>query len=335
MKFKFILGLATATMLMAASCSQEEISTPVSNGDEATVSLAVNVPNSIQSRAFGDGTTVDQLQYALYKYERIRETEPYTYTYIKLTDETVSNFEGTYNLELKLATGYDYKLVFWADKSGLTTWGKPFYGITFGENEAKMKLAGFSGYISANDEENDAFFAFYDFTVDGDLTDAIELKRPFAQINFLTNDLEDYHDVTGYGRLWTGITVEVTDLPDTLDLMTGEVSSENKESSIFFNETEYPHNETLQEYEDYTYLAMAYYLVGEEQELVSVQLKYYGMGGENLSLGGESKFRTVNNVPVRRNYRTNIYGQVLTSDINLNVEVAPEFEDNPEDFPLE
>ena len=319
MKFKFILGLATATMLMATSCSQEEISTPGLNGDEATVSLAVNVPNSIQSRAFSDGTTVDQLQYALYIYVGN------TYTLVG-EPETVSNFKRTYNLELKLATGYKYKLVFWADSSIPKSGSSPIYGVSFGENEAKMKLAGTSGAVSSNRDFEDAFFAFYEFTVNGDFTGTIELKRPFAQINFGTNDLDDYLTATGYSSLTTGLKVKGTGLPDTLDLMTGEVSGNN--SSVFFNYLSIPKYETFPVEGDYKYLSMAYLLIGDAQELVSVTLEY----AESYS---NMQSRTVNNVPVRRNYRTNIYGRVLTSDINLSVEVAPEFGDNPVDFPLE
>ena len=326
MKLKFIFGLATATMLMATSCSQEEISTPVSNGDEATVSLAVNVPNSIQSRAFSDGTTVDQLQYALYKYA------DNTYT---LVDEpkTVSNFSGSHSLELKLPTGFTYKLVFWADNSKNIALSNPVYIVEFGKEAAKMTLAGTVGHISASDDRADAFFAYYDFTVNGDLSGTIELKRPFAQINFGTNDLDDYFKETGYDLLRTSFFVKGTGLATTLDLMTGVASGDA--TSVYFNEWVAPTTETFPVAGGYKYLAMGYLLINDEQELVTVDL-YYGPESIGLSGAIPQEIRTVNNVPVRRNYRTNIYGQVLTSTINLNVEVVPEFEEGDlEPNPLE
>lgn len=318
---KFIYGLAAASMLFATSCSEKEISVPAFGGDEGTVTFAVNVPDGIASRTFGDGTTVDQLQYGLYKFEN----DAYT---LVGDPVTVSGFTGTYNLQLKLPTGFTYKLVFWADKSGVIALDQPIYGVEFGDDAATMTLAGTNGNISANDERADAFFAYYDFTVNGDLSGTIELKRPFAQINFGTNDLDDYFTETGYERLITSFHVKGTGLATTLDLMTGEASGDA--TSVFFNELQARTTEPFPVAGGYKYLAMGYLLINDDQELVTVQLYY---GPEVGFYNQES--RTVNNVPVRRNYRTNIYGQVLTSNIDLDVVVTPGFDGALEPNPLE
>ena len=67
----------------------------------------------------------------------------------------------------------------------------------------------------------------------------------------------------------------------------------------------------------YEYLAMNYLLVAADKELVDVEFA--------CTDGSKEKTRTVGSVPVQRNYRTNIYGQLLTSDVDINVEIIPAY----------
>ena len=41
-----------------------------------------------------------------------------------------------------------------------------------------------------------------------------------------------------------------------------------------------------------------------------------------------TKSRTVGSVPVQRNYRTNIYGNILSAGIDVTVTIKPEFDDD-------
>jgi hypothetical protein len=63
---------------------------------------------------------------------------------------------------------------------------------------------------------------------------------------------------------------------------------------------------------------MNYVLVAQEQETVDVEFSYNN-GGNYVN---DYTF-----VPVQRNYRTNIYGSILTSDVEVNVVIEPAFED--------
>ena len=69
----------------------------------------------------------------------------------------------------------------------------------------------------------------------------------------------------------------------------------------------------------YEYLAMNYLLVGNDKETVEIEFTY-------ADANNVAKTRTVGSVPVQRNYRTNIYGQLLTSDVDVNVEIKPDYE---------
>ena len=68
----------------------------------------------------------------------------------------------------------------------------------------------------------------------------------------------------------------------------------------------------------YKYLSMDYLLVGADKATVDVAFNY-----------GGPQNRTFTNVPVQRNYRTNIYGSLLTNTADFNVVIAPGF-NNPD-----
>ena len=64
---------------------------------------------------------------------------------------------------------------------------------------------------------------------------------------------------------------------------------------------------------------MNYLLVNSQKEVVDIEFGY------TESDAAAAKTRTVGSVPVQRNYRTNIYGQLLTSDVDINVVIKPEY----------
>ena len=73
--------------------------------------------------------------------------------------------------------------------------------------------------------------------------------------------------------------------------------------------------------EGYKYLSMDYLLVGSKQKTnVNVQWQISDGAGTAIEC-------TFANVPVQGNYRTNIYGSLLTSTSDFNVEIAPAFEE--------
>lgn len=65
-----------------------------------------------------------------------------------------------------------------------------------------------------------------------------------------------------------------------------------------------------------SYLAMGYVLPGE------------GLMEVNLNVDGDADFATYTSVPSQMNYRTNIYGALLTNPEVFNVEIAPAFAGN-------
>ena len=170
-----------------------------------------------------------------------------------------------------------------------------------------------------NDENRDAFYARHTFTVNGKQTETVKLYRPFAQLNIGTND---YDASTDAGYTPTQSAVKVTNIYSTLDLFEGNVSDEVAPT---FNFADIKKDETFP-VAGYEYLAMNYLLVAADKELVEVEFSY-------KDANEDAKTRIVGSVPVQRNYRTNIFGQLLTSDVEINVEIVPAYDGDDELFP--
>ncbi|MBR5248966.1 MAG: hypothetical protein IKV28_00055, partial [Bacteroidales bacterium] len=163
----------------------------------------------------------------------------------------------------------------------------------------------------SNAENRDAFFKYHTFTVTGAQTETIELKRPFAQLNIGT---ADYAASTSAGYTPTKSAVTVKNVYSTLNLATGEVDGSTVAT---FGLANIKKDETFPVAGN-QYLAMNYLLVASTKSLVEVEFTYTD--------GSNAKTRTVGSVPVQRNYRTNLYGNLLTSNVGINVTIEPDYE---------
>ena len=282
-------------MIFATSCENElELGAA---GEESVVSFTISTPD-MGSRAYSDGSTATVLQYAVYDAAGNL-----------LPNLTVTNakINGSAEVKLKLTTGNSYSVIFWAEAPNAP------YAVNFAN---KTMTVDYTNAVS-NDESRDAFYKYHTFSVNGAQTETIELKRPFAQLNIGTNDYEASKKA-GYVPTQSAVTVK--NIYKTLDLVEGKVSNagiaEFKAADIKKDET-FP-VESSDPDAPYKYLAMNYLLVDAEKETVDVEFTY--------AAGSDAKTRTVGSVPVQRNYRTNIYGALLTSEVDINVEIKPEYE---------
>ena len=287
MKKKLLFAMAAGAMLFATSC-QNDLDVMGNVGNEALVSFTVTTPEMV-TRAYSDGLSATHLQYAVYQGES------------ELRDLTVTDGEihGTTTVNLQLATGNTYTVLFWAAAEDAP------YTVDFG---AKTMTVDYNGALS-NDENRDAFYAKHTFTVTGTQTETVKLYRPFAQLNIGTADYQASEDA---GYVPTKSQVKVATY-STLNLWNGSVADETTCTYAF---AAIPDGEEFP-VDGYEYLAMNYVLVGAKQ-VVDVEFSY-------KDEASEAKTRTVGSVPVQRNYRTNIYGNLLTSMVDINVEIVPEY----------
>ena len=292
MKRKLSFGLMMLATLFAASCAKELVEEPVLSG-EAKVTFCVNTPD-IATRSYSDGTTATVLQYAVY------DAAGKELTALTKKDATIN---GSTTVELKLTTGNTYSVLFWA--------AAPNAPYTVDLENKLMTVDYTDAKCKCNDEARDAFYAYKEFTVNGAQTETIELRRPFAQLNIGT---ADYAASTSAGYTPTQSAVTVKNIYNTLYLATGVVKNATE---VTFASAAIKKDETFP-VTGHEYLAMNYLLVAKDKEVIDVEFTYTD--------GSNAKTRTVGSVPVQRNYRTNIYGKLLTSEVDINVEIKPEYE---------
>ena len=297
---KLFYAMMAGAMLLATSCEKglDEVATV---NETATVSFNIGTPE-IATRAYGDGTTANKLQWAVY------DIDGDVYTHLAQLNGGEDEFNGSKNVSLELGTGNTYQVVFWAAAEDAPYSFNP---------EAKKLVVDYNN-TSANNENLDAFYASVEVRVSGAESKTVELKRPFAQLNIGANDYE-YAGKAGIVPIRSKI--ETYAYPE-MDLIFGNVIGDEAQpvtfdSNVIANGLTANVEEEEFKVSGNKYLAMAYLLVGEK-ETVDVTFSYTTESGKNFS-------RTVGSVPVERNYRTNIYGKLLTSSMDVNVEIKPGF----------
>ena len=296
MKKKLIFAMSAIVALFATSCQEEDFG--VSTSATSTVAFTVSTPE-IASRAYSDGTTATVLQYAVYK----KNENGLELTTLGGTKE----IKGSTSVKLDLITGDSYSVIFWAAAEGAP------YKVDF---ENKTMTVDYTKAVS-NDEARDAFYKCHTFTVTGAQTEAVELKRPFAQLNIGTND---YDKAEKLEYIPTESKVTVENIYNTLNLADGTVDGE---TAATFDYDEIGKGEEFP-VDGYKYLAMNYLLVAADKGVVNVEFTC-------KDTKEKVKTRTVGSVPVQRNYRTNIYGQLLTSEVDVNIEIKPEYDGDNND----
>ncbi|MDE6576887.1 MAG: hypothetical protein K2J82_09515 [Muribaculaceae bacterium] len=311
---KSIYFSAALAALFATSCSSDMVQ-PANGDGEGNVVLKLQLPKELATRAvFGDGTTATRLQYAVY---HNGDKTPI------ITDEaTFVDLQAT--VALQLVNGQKYDFVFWADSSTKEQDATPeskYYVFDAASQEVTVNYDNLNG----NDEGRDAFFGqLTDVEITGPTTLSATLKRPFAQINLGTSDFSNTAVKAVYGEncetLTSSMEVTTTGLPTTLNLLDGKVDGATTQSVTFAAVGRPDASFGNYPVEDYEYVSMNYILVGTDKEVLDLSYTFNNGTTEmaNLPLAA---------VPVQRNYRTNIYGAVLTSPTDLTITIAPAFEE--------
>lgn len=302
-KVLFSTVAMSALMLMATSCADDQTS-DLKAGAESTVTITAQLPGDMGTRAFADGKKATELHYAVYEKGTTTPLEV-----CKKADGTKGQPEGTATMtglkttiSLQLTTGKEYDFVFWADAPGDNVY-------TFNSENQTVTV----NYANAgnNTDNLDAFFGQKKaLKVSGNMSISQELRRPFAQINIGTDDF-DAAAAAGYTVSESTIGVATY---KTLNLLSEEVSDPVTatfvKKPIPTEDSKFSVNS-----KDYKYLSMSYVLVPKDKETVDIAFDYTLTN------------RTFTNVPVQRNYRTNIYGSLLTNTADFNVVIAPGFND--------
>ncbi len=311
MNKKLLLGLFAAVgMLFATSCSQDE---PTA---DTAVRFSLKAPAA--TTPFGDGTGANYLVWAVYDNAGNELT-----TLSGAKDAFASGLTET--VSLQLTKGQTYTVAFWAQNKECGA-----YDYTDLENIQIVDYA----TVVANNEARDAFYGAVKVTVTGDFTEAVELKRPFAQLNFAVPTTE-WDAAATAGITLSQSSVTVSDVAAGFNALTGSVTGTS--TAATFALAALPTSDILIDVdgdgteETYKHLSMNYILANDVTE-----------GGKNSALADVEFTFTTNAAdiviaspatPLQRNWRTNVIGS-LTNTAEFTVVLDPDF-DGGYDWTLE
>ena len=304
---KCFLLMAGIILLVFAACQSDELANGGRNG-EVAASFSVQLPgngNDAVTRAAtaGDGTSVNRCIMEIY-----------------LNDELYSRQIGTIQpdgltagFDVRLVTSQTYKFVFWADHVESVEGEAIKTDLHY--NTADLRNISMKGDYngSSKDDTRDAFFASLEKLVTNAFSESVELTRPFGQLNIKTEDLASIPDnqkeafvpVTAglsFKNLYTGFNAATGNLLGEPTAVAYKAASDVVDANG---------NLTV----DYLFAPNT----AGGQHLVNMTLAVYN------AAGGQITTKDLNNIPVQRNYKTNVTGNLLTVDSKVNVTVAPAF----------
>lgn len=316
----FMSMLAIAGMLFATSCSQDELLNEPTTGDYVNAKFTISTPEGIGTRAavnVGEGTTVNYVACAVY--DATGEEMPDLRQYRPITNKTAE-------YSIRLVKGQAYRVAFFAyygEDNGISD----YYDMQY-LTDIKIKDA------KSNIEHRDAFTNYVDVTAQESMK-AVEkpvtLYRPFAQLN-LGAVAEDIEAAKKAGVVVTNSKITVSNVYTEFDAYNNAIVAGAQSKEVTFTMNEIPgqdlyvdmDNDATTADESFEYLALNYLLVGNagsEKELTDVTFEW--KTADNKTNSPATVFK---NIPVQRNYRTNIIGYLLTNPAQFNITIDEKFE---------
>ncbi|MBR1994022.1 MAG: hypothetical protein IJ990_00555 [Alistipes sp.] len=309
---------------LAAACAQDEARSFEQQAD-TQVSFSAALPAGAVSRAAtNDGLTATELHYAVFASDA---TTPALTGEALVADQKTMQ-DGKTTVDLQLVSGQTYDLVFWAQAPGqyAPNWSTKSIAMNYlGQNE------------TGSNELRDAFvWVEHDFKVSGAGGKTVYLKRPFAQLNIgLTKGQIEAAADAGFVLGSVEVTAsthqsfsvaegqgEPNDNPDVMSTITFPAADYQKPVSGQDDQGNDLHEITVAG-TTYDWVSFNYLLACTPSETTDVQVTFW-----NTDKSKSIALPAFTWVPVERNHRTNIVGDLLTDPTNFNVEIKPGFEDD-------
>lgn len=298
---------AAALTLLAVSCNKEQVA-EVPDGQMVDVTFTAALPGEMATKAIGDGQTAKTLYVSVYENDDAK-------TKLEL-DKTATFTDLKTQVTFSLVKGKTYNFVFWAQAAE----GAP-YDVTDLKN-IKISYEG----AEANDEKRDAFYATRkELKVNGALTETIKLYRPFAQVNFGT---ADYEAAVAAGVEPVKSVFTATDVATIFD--TFEAEGKEAKDIVTFTESALPGETLVTKAGDYKWMTMNYILPMGKQDAKHIS----NVTAEFIPETGITVKASSPQTPVQNNYRTNILGNLLTSQVIFNIEIVPIFNEPDNDIDI-
>ena len=296
-KLIYIVGVL---LFAFVACQKEEAKD--SHGEDCVARLTVQVPEDVLTKAVSQAALVDIVYYDVWN-------EDFT-TLLFSGSGAVEDCRA--ELEVALVMDQTFQFIFWAQNEnadGPYSW-----------TDLKKVNVDYSKFTVNNKDCYDAFYAVATIVADGE-DKVVRLYRPFAQLNFgATRMNADFGDFT-----ITSNSVTVSKYASAFDTVGGKAVDYVNAPVTFTAATgglvqaETQDNKDLQVGEAaYYWVAMNYLLVPSDQSTtVNVEASF-------TTKVGTVKHK-IPNVPLNKNYRTNIVGDLFTSTAQLNIVVEESF----------
>ena len=286
------------------------------SGKTQKVTFKVEMPVEAASRAIADGVEVGQanmankLAWALY--ESTKTDGSPVATNIATKDPSSKEF----TVDIDMVKGLEYKVLFLAYCDGGT-----IFDVTPGDD---LKSLNYNPSLVSNQEAYDAFVACHTHTVNNDAVTEVTLTRPFAQINAATTNA----DLTRAANLQATVTHSslTINVPTQYNVLTGEASVPQDVTYGFgaiLKDYSTQKNEILTvDGTPYNYLNMVYVLADANSSTHNATFTFYRNSEES------DVIRTIEiaNLPIKRNYRTNVIGDLITQTESFKIVIDDRFD---------
>lgn len=301
---KYILLPALAALLFAG-CTKEAMP-----DSEDTVKVSVSALIQDQAQATkaswdndGKGSKVDHW---VVEVRDILDMETVYYHAEKPGAKGV--LEQTF--DLYLIPEHTYDIAFWADRAECYN----TEDLTAVECKDVTKIG--------NSDDFDGFFRCVRHVVDGDDKLSARLYRPFAQVNVVTTDLPKLKSSTTPEAYALYEPVDYSfklTVPTVLNAFTGETSGEEEITITPAAGA----NHCYGDYDaasEFTTLHMVYVLTSKPASIWDKDVRDIDFA---FNTGDVELVYDFKNIPLKRNYRTNIIGSFMTNTLKWTVEVIP------------
>lgn len=298
--------IAVVAMAGLASCASDE---PVVPADGDAEHFSISIPSEVISRGFADGSSAKNIYVAVYPADDNSavpcisnfKSHPVNNELVggsaKVTDRTA-------DMSITLVKGKSYNVFFLAESYLDNADDCPY---TFNPSERTISVD-YSKMV-CNSDAPDAFY-YYGKIIASGANHEIKLHRPLAQINIGT---DDYQAASMSGLTVKTSAVTFSNLANTFNFTNGSATDELKDVTLKADIPTSDESFPVGEDNKYRYLNMAYVLVDSPAEGNGL------IDNIMLSVNGKVAYSPYSNIPVCRNYRTNIYGSLLTNQQSFTV----------------
>ena len=317
MKKILFFASALAGLFFAASCQRDNLE-PVATAN--TVTITVEAPGAINTKAIADGTNVNEVHYAVYKTNSGEDYAIDDSGNIRgpLAQGVVEMSNKRASIDFELLQDQYYTVIFWAQEANT---GHYVLGDLREISFANTTVVG-------NDETRAAFYAKYEFNTKEHKDHTVTLYRPFAQLNLLTTSESlrpvQPGQVNGYEIDIKKSKVVVKGLSNVFSTVSGVSEDADTEFTFDMAATPEENGETTLEVngEPYHYVSMNYFFVPMDEKLIDIA---YYLNTDKGSIENE-----IVSVPFKKNYRTNVIGNLLTRETTFEIIVDERFEEPDE-----